>query len=117
MKYHVHKNNGTKIVEVQCLDESINSSSDFLDVIANIPSNIVVLKKEMLSESFFDLKTGLAGNILQKVSNYSIKLGIIGDFSMIRSSSFKDFIFESNNNKQVIFIDKLESALNIFSRQ
>ena len=45
----------------------------------------VVLQKEQLAPAFFELRTGLAGAILQKFSNYRMKLAICGDFENIRS--------------------------------
>lgn len=81
MKYNSHNKNGLEMVEIVSLDEPVGSSSDFLDIMGNVPSRIILLYDHMLHEDFFVLKTGLAGDILQKVSNYQLKLGIIGDFS------------------------------------
>lgn len=71
----------------------------------------MVLYKESLNESFFDLKTGLAGEILQKFSNYRFKLAIVGDFSHYTSKSLRDFIYECNKGNMVYFKDDLDSAL------
>lgn len=49
----------------------------------------IVIDKSLLSESFFDLKTGLAGEILQKFINYLVKIAIIGDFSIEKLSMLK----------------------------
>ncbi|WP_083996437.1 DUF4180 domain-containing protein [Desulfosporosinus acididurans] len=54
-------------------------------------------------EDFFDLKTKLAGEILQKFVNYHVRIAIVGDFSGYKSKSLKDFIYESNNGKDVFF--------------
>ncbi len=43
--------------------------------------NNIILKKENIDECFFDLRTGFAGELLQKLVNYNCKLAIIGDFS------------------------------------
>jgi hypothetical protein len=67
-----------------------------------------------LPPSFYDLKTGFAGELLQKISNYSKRLAITGDFSQIKSGALRDFIYESNNWKQVIFVNTVEDALKIF---
>jgi hypothetical protein len=65
----------------------------------------------MIDESFFDLKTGIAGEILQKVSNYQMKLAIVGDYSNYPSKSLRDFIYESNKANQVIFINNIQDAI------
>jgi hypothetical protein len=75
----------------------------------------IILKKENIVEDFYNLSTGIAGEILQKFSNYHMKMAIIGDFENIKSKSLKDFIYESNKRKQIVFVKTLEEALKIFS--
>ncbi|MDO4771844.1 DUF4180 domain-containing protein, partial [Porphyromonas sp.] len=60
---------------------------------------------------FFDLKTKIAGDILQKFSQYQMPLVIVGDFSKYKSKSLNDFIFECNKGKQINFVRDLGSAL------
>jgi hypothetical protein len=111
MEYKIHTINGKDITEITSCDFVIQSSQEMLELIHCMPSNIIVLKKKALHESFFDLKTGLAGDILQKFSNYNIKLGVIGDYSCYNSKSLKDFIFESNKKNNCVFVDSIETAL------
>lgn len=68
----------------------------------------------MIVNDFFVLSTCLAGEILQKFINYGIRFAIYGDFSKYTSRPLKDFIYESNNGKDIYFqpnallaIDKL----------
>jgi hypothetical protein len=76
----------------------------------------IILKKENIVKDFFDLSTGIAGEILQKFSNYRTRMAIIGNFENIKSKSLKDFIYESNKTKQIIFVKTLEEALKIFNK-
>ncbi|MCW7456758.1 DUF4180 domain-containing protein [Leptospira bandrabouensis] len=71
-----------------------------------------VLKRSHLVSDFFDLKTGLAGNVLQKIVNYRMKLAIVGDFSVYSSKSPNDFIYEMNSGKDVFFLNSEEEAIN-----
>ena len=71
----------------------------------------MVLYQESLGENFFNLKTGFAGEILQKFSNYHFKLAIVGDFSQYASKSLKDFIYECNKGNSIYFKNDLNSAL------
>ncbi|MBD7967000.1 DUF4180 domain-containing protein [Paenibacillus sp. Sa2BVA9] len=57
----------------------------------------------MKSEEY-NLKKCLAGAILQKFTNYRVKVTIIGDFSMYPSQSFKDFIYECNSGKDICYL-------------
>lgn len=86
----------------------------FLDVIANAwyqHIEIVCINSEILPSGFFELKTRVAGEMLQKVSNYRVKLIILGDFTHIESESLSDFIYESNKGGRVIFSATINEAL------
>ncbi|TGM57260.1 DUF4180 domain-containing protein [Leptospira vanthielii] len=74
-----------------------------------------VLKQSHFPESFFDLKTGLAGEVLQKIVNYRMKLAIVGDFSIYSSNSLKDFIYEMNKGKDAFFLNSEEEAIDRLS--
>jgi hypothetical protein len=71
----------------------------------------MVINKSLLSESFFDLKTRLAGEILQKFINYRVKVAFIGDFSVYRSKSFQDFIYECNRGNDFFFLPTEQQAI------
>lgn len=71
----------------------------------------MALNKAAISEDFFKLSTCLAGEILQKFINYHMKFAIIGDFSMYSSKALKDFIFESNNGKDIFFVSNEDEAI------
>jgi hypothetical protein len=106
-----HTFNGKDIIAMRDEGVVINNAQDFLELIMNLPSDRIVFYKENFDESFFDLRTGLAGEILQKVSNYSRHLGIVGDYSRYASRSLNDFMFESNKGNSVLFVDSLDEAL------
>jgi hypothetical protein len=92
----------------------IESVQDALDAIAEASYNgcaRMVIKKEALPEKFFSLRTGFAGEVLQKFSNYRMKLAITGDFGSIKSESLTCFIYECNNGRQIFFKTTMEEAL------
>lgn len=91
----------------------ITNSQDGLQLLADLyyqGFDGIVLYEKNISPVFFDLSSGLAGEILQKFSNFRIKLAIIGDFSAYQGKSLKDFIFESNKLGNVNFVNSLEEA-------
>lgn len=104
-----------KLFAVCDKNRKIYSIDDALDLIADSSYNTdcrgVIVYKECLQDAFFDLKTGIAGEILQKFSNYNYKLAIVGDFYNITSKSLRDFIYECNKGSLVFFKDDIESAL------
>jgi hypothetical protein len=71
----------------------------------------IIVYEQSLDPEFFDLKTGVAGEILQKVSNYRLALCIVGDFSKFNSRSLQAFIAESNKSTRVRFVSTLEEAV------
>ncbi|MDJ1476109.1 DUF4180 domain-containing protein [Bacillus sp. LS15-K4] len=86
-----------------------------LDLVATVQYEVdakhIIIDKSLLSESFFDLKTRLAGDILQKFINYKVKIAIIGDFSMYTSKSLKDFIYESNKGQDIFYLATERQAI------
>ncbi|SHH94230.1 protein of unknown function [Sporobacter termitidis DSM 10068] len=97
----------------------LESVQDILDLIVSASfmahSAGVVVFRETLPERFFDLKSGLAGDMLQKFSNYNLRLAIVGDFSGYTSKSLKDFIYECNKGRLIFFKPDLEAAADALS--
>ncbi len=93
----------------------ITGGPSAMDLLASVRyetgCSAMVLRKEQLSEDFFRLSTGLAGEVLQKFVNYQMKLVIVGDFSAYTSKPLQDFIRESNEGRQIGFQPDEESAL------
>jgi len=114
MKINIEQINGVKIAEVISNGIIIRETQDALDLMADCDyqgSNKIVIREENIIPSFFDLKTGIAGEILQKFSTYNVKLAIIGDFLKYSSRSLKDFIFESNKVGRINFVASREDAI------
>lgn len=74
-------------------------------------SGRMIIHDKSLHPDFFDLKTRVAGEILQKFSNYRMRLAIVGNFSGFTSKSLRDFMRESNNRGIICFVDSLDEAL------
>lgn len=93
----------------------VQTPQDALDLIATVHHvhgcSKVILPKACLPEAFFDLKTGLAGEILQKFTNYQCRLAVTGDFSAYQSKALRDFIRESNRGTAVLFLPDEDEAV------
>ena len=98
--------------------EVICDVQKMLDIMASArylhDSDGIIVYKESLAEAFFDLKSGLAGEMLQKFSNYKMKIAIVGDFGQYCSKSLRDFIYECNKGNCVFFKQSVEDALDSF---
>ncbi len=75
----------------------------------------IVLDKRLIAEDFFILSTGLAGEILQKFINYGVRLAIYGDFTRYTSKPLRDFIYESNQGRNVFFTATKEEAIHMLT--
>jgi len=109
-----HKLNNTTVAELTDLSYLISGPEEAIDLFADIGQNDcnrIIIRESNLHPDFFDLKTRVAGEILQKFSNYDVKLAIIGDFSKYPGKSLQDFIRECNRGRRIFFTDDLESAL------
>jgi hypothetical protein len=112
MKKQIIKSNGQEITIYEKATR-IQTVGDLLDLMADAKSLTIALYKESLNQEFFELKTGLAGEMLQKFSNYQRRLIIIGDFSNVKSKSFNDFMYECNKIGKIIFSDDIEKAIKL----
>jgi len=86
----------------------IATEADVLDVIGDLygtGADTVVIPLSRLSPDFFRLSTGLAGAVLQKFTNYQLRVAILGDISAYtdKSAPLRDFVRESNRGNQVRF--------------
>ncbi|HWA19046.1 MAG TPA: DUF4180 domain-containing protein [Devosia sp.] len=88
---------------------SIASERDATEVIGDAlgaGAELVVIPVSRLSPEFFRLSSGLAGSILQKFTNYRLRVAIIGDISgyTAKSGPLRDFVRESNARGGVRFL-------------
>ncbi|WP_027834412.1 DUF4180 domain-containing protein [Maritalea myrionectae] len=82
---------------------------DFMDHIGNAGyegKTILVLPKSTIDPTFFDLRSGLAGEVTQKLVNYHLKCAIIGDFEaeIKQSNALRDYIYECNRGDHIQFV-------------
>jgi hypothetical protein len=104
--------------EVISDDLLINTREEALQLLVDIYYNDfdkIIIHTKNLTHDFFDLKNGFAGDVLQKFSNYRVRLLIVGDFSKYESKSIKEFIFECNKGRQVNFVGSTDEALKLLS--
>lgn len=114
MNIIIHQAGTFKIAEIISDSIVINTTQDSIDLLGNLYfQNIdkVIIHKANLTADFFDLKNGIAGDILQKFSNYRVRLAIVGNFSEYKSKSLHDFIYECNKGRQVCFVGSSEEAV------
>ncbi|WP_194774583.1 DUF4180 domain-containing protein [Pararhodonellum marinum] len=118
MEIQTHHIGNTKIAQVTSDDIIVKNTEDGLDLMGNLyyqGFDGIVIQEKNITSGFFDLKTGIAGEILQKFSTYRVRLAIVGDFSKFPGKSLKGFIHESNKGKHINFVNSTNEALKILS--
>jgi hypothetical protein len=88
----------------------IASEQDALDIIGEAMgqgAELVVIPVMRLSPEFFRLASSVAGAMLQKFTNYQLRVTIVGDVSAYtnRSVPFADFVRESNRRGAIRFVN------------
>ena len=97
--------NAPVITDVQsALDAAMTARYD-------VQTDLIAIDKRAVCEDFFILSSGIAGEILQKYTNYHIRIAIYGDYSHYTSKPLHDFIYESNKGESVFFVAALDEAL------
>lgn len=115
MEINIINQNNINIACVNSNDLIIKDVQSALDLMVAVKyesgCSRIILNKSSICEDFFNLKTKLAGEILQKFINYHVKLAIVGDFSIYTSKSLKDFIYESNKGHDIFFLADEKQAI------
>lgn len=112
-----HKIKDVKIAEIVSEQIKIDSIETAVDLVGNLSYegyDGLIVSNACLLPDFFDLKTGIAGEILQKFSNYKLKLSIYGDFEQYTSKSMKDFILECNKGSHIYFAKNQKESMDWF---
>ncbi|MDQ1097585.1 MULTISPECIES: DUF4180 domain-containing protein [Chryseobacterium] len=118
MKIETHHINHLKIAEIITDQIILSTPEEGLDILGNLyyqGFDGIMIHKENITPDFFDLKTKIAGEILQKFAQYQMPLIILGDFSSFSSKSLNDFIYESNKGRQVNFLPSRSEAIRVWS--
>ncbi|MFF7210564.1 DUF4180 domain-containing protein [Streptomyces sp. NPDC008238] len=91
----------------------ISGVQDALDVIGSTyhRADVVAVPVARLDERFFALRSGLAGEVLQKFVNYGVRLVVVGDVSAhtAAGTAFRDLVRECNRGDRTWFVDDLEA--------
>jgi len=116
IRTQLHQTASRKIVEFLSDGIILKSGGDMLELLikarANDVSNVALHEANICPE-FFDLKTGIAGDVLQKLVNYRGRLAIVGDISryLERSESLRALVRECNRGRDVTFVADLKTLL------
>jgi hypothetical protein len=114
MADRLHEFAGVRVLAVDAAGAPIADRQAIIDLIgaaASHQADLVAIPVERQGADFFDLKTRLAGEMLQVCVNCNLPVAFVGDLAAerARSGALTDFIRESNKGRQVWFVDDLAS--------
>lgn len=113
MNYRVIAKDSKKYIECTSAETSLRTEQDALDLItACLENNThrLLLHAEALSDDFFKLKTGLAGQVLQKFINYHVKVAVIITSELKISERFKELVGETNKGNEFRVYSSIDEA-------
>lgn len=113
MNVRVVRNDHVAYVVCDAQSAKLETEQDGLDVIgACLGEGIdrLMLHADSLSEAFFELRTGLAGNLLQKFVNYQIQTAMVIPTDRMLSDRVKEWFSELNKGREFgVFADVNEA--------
>jgi hypothetical protein len=113
----IHKMPTAVVAEFRADHVLLTSAADARDLLMQARgerADVIALHVENIAPAFFDLRSGTAGDVLQKFQNYRCRFAVIGDISPYTSQSeaMRALVRESNRGKDVWFVPTLDTILN-----
>ncbi|MEB5993419.1 DUF4180 domain-containing protein [Serratia ureilytica] len=89
--------------------KSENDVSLFIAPAFEHEAGMIALPVSRLDAAFFQLRSGIAGAVLQKFINYRLRVALLGDITpwLAQSNALQDFVREANRGEQVWFLSSL----------
>ncbi|HWN71962.1 MAG TPA: DUF4180 domain-containing protein [Haliangium sp.] len=90
---------------------AIRSVKDINDMIgACFGAEAILLREEDLAPDFFDLSSGLAGELLQKLVNYRLRAAIVVPDPESHGKRFSELAYEHRTHDMIRFVRSSEEA-------
>ncbi len=90
---------------------AIRETSDIAAALgAGMDSGGLLLDESQLGANFFDLRTGLAGKVLQKFTNYRVRLAIVIADAQAYGVRFSELVREHRTHNAVRFFETEQRA-------
>jgi hypothetical protein len=106
----IDEQHGVRVLLLENDGAPISTPDDAADLVGSAWSHqaeLIAVPVERLDPKFFSLKTGIAGEITQKLVNYRLRLAVVGDIRhyVAKSDALRDYVRESNRADHVWFVE------------
>jgi hypothetical protein len=100
---------GVRVDRLDADGPAIATDDDTSDLIGgawSTQATLIAIPVERLDESFFDLSSGFAGEVLGKLGKYRLRIAVVGDISehTAASDAFDAFVWEANRGDAAWFV-------------
>jgi hypothetical protein len=85
--------------------------SDYYEAAGAERFDVVMLDGPAVPEEFFDLSSGVAGELLHKLSVYRLRLAAVVPDPTVHTPEFQAFVREANRGDQFRFFASRDEAL------
>jgi len=90
---------------------SIKTIGDISEILADcIGKQGLILSEKELARDFFDLRTGLAGELFQKFINYKIKVAIVVQDTQAYGERFAELAYEHKSHNMIRVVGSEDEA-------
>ena len=113
MNFKVVEHGDGKYVEVISRETPLRTEQDAVDLVAlcmENDSSLLLLHSQALEEDFFKLRTGIAGQMIQKWINYHVKTAAVAPKELIQRGKFKEMALEANKSNHFGVFESKEDA-------
>ena len=90
---------------------SIRSSNDVGEAVGAALGRGLILSEHDLGPDFFDLRTGLAGELIQKLVNYRVRAAIIVVTPEAHGPRFGELAHEHTTHPTLRFVRSIDDAM------
>lgn len=113
MDYQVKQKNNQTYMEVVSAAPLLGSEQDALDLVALFSGQdtaLLMIHFAAFSEDFFNLKTRVAGNFIQKLVNYGVKTVALIPDEILQKGRFREMALELNRGSHFRMYADIEEA-------
>jgi hypothetical protein len=102
---------GVRVLELSADGPAFENPTDLLSLVFEHQAELLAIPAARLGARFFQLASGVAGELVQKFVNYRVRLAILGDISthVENSRALRSFVYESNQGTHLWFLEDREA--------
>lgn len=106
----VERSGGRSLVECQSRVGTIEDALELVSLCIENGADRLLCEARQLPEAFFDLRSGFAGEFLQKLQNYGIRFAAILPDSERQGPRFQELLLEANRGNDFRTFERREDA-------